>query len=825
MPLLSLALAWAAPASARVGINSGGCAYDTIQEAIDAAATNDTLYIEVTDTYEENLFIDKGLNLRAAVGGGTCNTAVAPGTQKAVLKPDPLSPESVIQIDIFGAADVRLYDLSLRDGAGSVAGGGGQGGFGGGIYNHGAYLTLYDSVVAGNGATYGGGIYLSFGTLTLVRSKVNNNDAGYGGGIYADDSVVTVGVGSVIGEVSNSALLGGAVALHGAELIVDGVIRNSVADVDLPAPTAGGGCVSALADPATGERSSVTVRGSGEIRECDAVADGGAIMLWDSDLWVGDTARVVDSDGSGPASDGGLIWAGGSSVVEVLGSAILADGHAQNGGLVHLSGSSTLDVSGDAVLKAGQAAGEGGLLWLGSTGSSTMRGQAELSNGVAGLDGGLIYLGTGSLDVRDDSHLTGGRAIDGAGIFAAAGSSVLVREQAVIDDNIASGNGGGVYLQQATYEQVGSLVELNSSFIGTIAFPNRALHGAGIYADNSDLSLGDVGGWVPVVGADEAAEGVRVEGNIATVAGGGVALYASTLEGYGMVVSSNRAFGSAVLQEGEGGGLALYDGSTVIVTNSILYNNRARERGGGAYVNDGQLDMVTDGTALFGEEACAGVDRIEDRYCSEVRGNLAFRPSSAADGLGGGIYLEAAGTADLTGVSLWGNGANASAPHLYVDGGDAVLHNVLMAEANETYAATDGARFLNGGKLAGTHVTMGGHGTTLDYAGGSSLGSLNNSVVWPDGHPGLGVVLGGNTLFGACNVGQGVGLLFGGSNLGGVDPLFVTIADLGYYHIAGFSPAFDHCGSPAVDDLDLLPRPWGDTNDAGAFEYQGPPSP
>jgi len=282
------------------------------------------------------------------------------------------------------------------------------------------------------------------------------------------------------------------------------------------------------------------------------------------------------------------------------------------------------------------------------------------------------------------------------------------------------------------------------------------------------------------------------------------------------VVARNRAHGDAALNEGDGGGVALYDGSVLNAANTIFFDNRARERGGGALVADGTLNLFTDFDPLSNDDTRCMVTENPLWFCAEFRENQALRLADPTDGEGGALFIEAAGTVDLTLAALNLNGAEASAPHAYVDGGQLTMENVLAADANPGRAAVDGLRFETAGRLVADHLTVGGRGATIDYVDGSATGSLTHSILWPDGYAGSGLLLGGGFLPGSCNVGLGVTGAFGGNNVA-ADPVFV-----GFYHILGFSPATDLCGTALTLDLDLLPRPSGLDGDSGAFEFQAP---
>jgi hypothetical protein len=155
------------------------CEYKTIQPAINAANTGDTITI-AAGTYAGPLQINTNLTLQGA--------AVGPG-ETVISGGDP--------VVLVASGQVTINDVRITGGSDTGSGGGG-------IHNDGT-LTLNSSTVSGNtSASLGGGI-LNLGTLTLNSSTVSENKAPDGGGIAGsatlNDSVV----------IFNSATFGGGI--------------------------------------------------------------------------------------------------------------------------------------------------------------------------------------------------------------------------------------------------------------------------------------------------------------------------------------------------------------------------------------------------------------------------------------------------------------------------------------------------------------------------------------------------------------------------------------------------------------------------------------
>jgi len=134
-------------------IPNNGCLFPTITAALAYASPGDTLYIDVTDTYEENVVIDMPLTL---VGSNTsCDGPAAQGS-RAVLKPDPVTPDSVVQIDLSSLDVVTLRGLEIREGNAER---------GGGVHAHHTDVVLDDTVIGANYAADGGGVFVENGSL------------------------------------------------------------------------------------------------------------------------------------------------------------------------------------------------------------------------------------------------------------------------------------------------------------------------------------------------------------------------------------------------------------------------------------------------------------------------------------------------------------------------------------------------------------------------------------------------------------------------------------------------------------------------------------
>jgi hypothetical protein len=252
--------------AATLTVCPSGCTYTHIQDAINHAASGDTISV-AAGLYPETVTIPLNLTL---VGAGADNTIID-GNQGGTV------------VTVGAGATVILTGLTIQHGATSGNGGGlfndfggavtltnsrivsntatGQNSYGGGIYNDGTMiltnstvsgntapdgrgggifscrpLTLTNSIVSGNSASqFGGGIDLECaGNMTLTNSRVVSNTAtgqyGFGGGIYNVDTLTLVN--STL-SANSASLNGGGIANEGgAVTLVNSTLSANSATYD-----------------------------------------------------------------------------------------------------------------------------------------------------------------------------------------------------------------------------------------------------------------------------------------------------------------------------------------------------------------------------------------------------------------------------------------------------------------------------------------------------------------------------------------------------------------------------------------------------------------
>jgi len=219
--LAGSAVAGAAPAASAASTTclvvdtNANLSYMSLQDAVNAAAAGDTLFVKGTCTGGTG--IDKDLTISGQSASGTKTATLNGGGQTSVL-------------GIGNGVSVTLNTLVITNGF-AIRGGGGiinagtvtlNGSTvtgntassledplvgGGGILNDGGAVTLNDSAVSGNTSfVVGGGISNSvFGTVTMNGgSTVTGNTAHFGGGIFNRCGSTLVGAVAGVNVFNNT---------------------------------------------------------------------------------------------------------------------------------------------------------------------------------------------------------------------------------------------------------------------------------------------------------------------------------------------------------------------------------------------------------------------------------------------------------------------------------------------------------------------------------------------------------------------------------------------------------------------------------------------
>ena len=433
---------------------------------------------------------------------------------------------------------------------------------------------------------------------------------------------------------------GGAISVMDADLMLDNVdIMNSTAN---GASGSGGAIIVKNGAKLTATNSVFTNntanRAGGAIEGAYGSADG--IVLTDTDF-MGNNAGVspaMASPGNGgaihitgagnikikngtfsantAASEGGALW-NGTGTMTIVSSKIIENiaygDDADNGGGGIFNNGGTLDISGTANINQNMAAGisgsGGGIL---STSGMVNVNDMNMISNKANRAGGGIEIIDGTMLIRD-SEITNNRFVkanpgNGGGIHVTGIANVhLIGGN--VNGNQAPNEGGGLWNQK------GSTMDIEYTWvINNDAYGNKAqAGGAGIYNNGGDLNIYQQARIVGnrARGASASGGGIlSVDGNIiitdalvyenrANRAGGAIELIEGVLEVTNSKIYDNY-FGDAP-KPGNGGALHVTGSATVTFNGGSVYNNIAPNEGGALW--NGSGIMTINGTTISNNTA------------------------------------------------------------------------------------------------------------------------------------------------------------------------------------------------------------------------------
>ncbi|MBN1372797.1 MAG: hypothetical protein JW987_12725 [Anaerolineaceae bacterium] len=788
-------------ATLRVGINGGACAYATIQAAVNAASSGDTIQVmegtfsELVTITSKDLTIIGGYNAACTTpvayaistvnGGGAGSALTVSGSAVTLRNFDITNGNSAMGggirvvsnsnvilensgvegnrassgggVYIGSGSEVSLRDFSgIADNEATVAGGGARV-YGRLVGNDGtAYVNF-------NSAPSGGGVSVVGGELELTGSNINHNTAtaadGHGGGIEVSNAgIVTVIDSSTI--ASNVAYNGAGIYADGATVTLNGMFYSNSAS------NSGGGVY--LANNAELTATSTYIGYNDTNYENKAVNGGG--MYVESGT-VNFTGTIVNNQAT--ANGGGIYILAGT--ITLTDSILQENTSDVDGGAVYIAGG-FLFINGQWEIFDNQAGGNGGAVAVAGAGRANLvasGGASRLETNHADGHGGAVYLNNNqTVQIHADGgyplNLTENSAgANGGALYANNEGFFDTYGQVVFSGNSAPmGQGGGVYLSG------GSRIWLDDyESTGPTMYSNWALNGGAIYAVDS-----------PKVECDGAIFGAPLAGNAATSgSGGAIFVSSSTLDADNCDFLYNQAAEN-------GGAIAALTSTVKIVAT---YEE-------GAVIITAMRQDITPDAATILSTAC---DPLSDE-CSGLFNNTADSDGNTT-GHGGAIYSNGSNLT-VSQTYLHHNAAYRGGA-IYQIGTASVANvsNCLIHHNSVTIASGAGIRRSEG--IFNIY-----HTTLADNVGGSGFsGQANiayNSIAWGNTTDGFSAV----PVESACNIDDG-GLA--GVN---VDPEFVVPgAD---YHLKSTSPAIDACSTGLPTDLEGNTRPVNGWYDIGAYE-------
>ena len=238
--------------------------------------------------------------------------------------------------------------------------------------------------------------------------------------------------------------------------------------------------------------------------------------------------------------------------------------------------------------------------------------------------GGGVYIGGGTVTLSDNNISDNTASANssystysyGGGIYIALGTVILSNN--MISNNTASVNstytsdsyGGGVYIGGGTVALSDNTISNNTA--STSTFYSSYSYGGGVYigggavtlsdntisnntaSANSSANISSYGGGIYMDKSTVNMYNNIISGNSAISAGGGVYVSNMIAGIRNNVISNNK---HAASKSGNGGGISLYNSSSMIINNTIAYNDA--ENGGGMYCAAGSSPVVID-NILYG---------------------------------------------------------------------------------------------------------------------------------------------------------------------------------------------------------------------------------
>lgn len=615
-------------------------------------------------------------------------------------------------------------------------------GLGGGIYSFDSTLTVTDSTISGNEAK-GSTSVIIYNDGELSSSTLGNG----GGGICAvgKKSDVTLDKVTVTGNkatsnVSTNLGAGGGIEAQGGSLTVkDSTISDNNARGN------GGGIFSAEGNVLN--ISGSTIQGNtgdngggihmGQARDASKTPSKATIT---------DT-KILENEAIG-SGEGGGVYVGTRADATLKGCTVANNKSVSTGGGIAAKlGTVTLD---DTTVENNQAVNGGGLFHLGIAvpGSLTLQNGSIIRNNTASSMGGGLFL-WGNVGLKsENSEISGNKALYGAGIAASQYTANFASPKLELVDTKVNNNGdattvmgGGIYAAQG--------VVLNAE--NTKLLDNTANSGGGILLwsnSSADLNNSEVsgnkatgnGGGVYVYDATcslTASNGTVFREN-SGYRGGGIFSSGGTVTAEDSTFEKNTA-------TDDGGAIAATQNSSLTVRNSKVLENKAADTAGGILAEKSTLevtDSIIDGNraSLGGGLYIADIDAPgetkEDKPEHTITRTEITNNTADGQGIGGGIYLGAQ-KLTITDSKLTGNntisknGQTQGGAIVAYSPGDFTLDNTLI-QGNT--ADVGGGIHVLSTKLRDSHIILCNNtritgNVANQFGGGIFLDNMNNPAV------------------------------------------------------------------------------------------------
>ncbi len=427
-------------------------------------------------------------------------------------------------------------------------------------------------------------------------------------------------------------------------------------------------------------------------------SNGGGIAIIDADVTF--NASVISYNRAENGQGGGIY---ADQPVAITGSAIFNNQVFYNndanpvlgyGGGIYTSGGQLDNVS----VNNNEASYAGGGIFNNGGALTVQNGSRVNTNDSGSWGGGIHNLG-GSL-ILQDSQVRSNTSGRGGGIYnantAADDATVSLTGTSTIDGNWSAFFGGGIFNRRAFTDTLATVTLEDDSQVSSNVSDGD---GGGVY--NWGFSTDD-----PSYGAAlNMMDRSQVTGNTG-LNGGGVYLYQnSTITADGGEITYNTA-------QGKGGGVYVRDGF-INAANSNVTNNNAASNAGGLYLERGDVTLAD--TPVNGNQASgfAGGIYIDAGSMQVNGGSISQNQSNNA---GGGVIvsngsLTLSGTSVSNNVSLTGHGGG-----IWNDAGTVTLTDAVISQ---NQAQSNGGGIQNS---SGELVVNGGEiteNTAVNFFGGA----------------------------------------------------------------------------------------------------------
>jgi parallel beta-helix repeat protein len=488
----------------------GGTDYTTIQAAVNAATSGQTVQVARGTCYE-NVSIAKSVTLEGGWDIGFTARDADPASASTI---DGMGSGRAISItEKSGSIAVTIDGFTITGGDATGLGGAASytADIGGGIYSWYADTTVINCIVTGNVAgttstvAWGGGIAAYNGNFTLQESTLANNVAstasnGYGGGACLRFGSATLTENTIEDNTAatNSSGFGGGLWLANNSVTLQGnTVRNNIASIDYEGRGGGievrWGSASLDGDAIEGNRAVVT--GTSGYGGGIATRDGALVSLEDAQIHdntstFGGGVYVEDGDDSvvsgtliygNTGGMGGGVYVTNSADVSLTGNQVY-DNSSDYGGGILLSSSADATLAGNYI-HHNAAWGLGGGLWLYSSTNARLTNNIIVENRLtSGGNGAGVHLFLNSTAHFEHTTLARNSGGDGTGLYIADSS------QAWMTNTIVASHTVGIYVNS------GCALNLEATLWGDGAWANVTNRdGSGTIDDGEIIIVGDPG--------------------------------------------------------------------------------------------------------------------------------------------------------------------------------------------------------------------------------------------------------------------------------------------------------------------------------------------